>query len=346
MAGCFKASRHLAYFETLALQFACYGNRFIMRSDDMKLQRRRFIILSGLAALSGFGLLKGLGRGAIAPFAGANIPSPMPDAPLAKAIPALATNAAPLLRFVATADTGSGDANQFAVGDAMERYRQKNSYQLALLGGDNIYTNGEMWKIKEVFELPYQAVLSAGVKFRACLGNHDIRTENGDPQVNYAAFNMPQRYYTFAQNPVQFFVLDTNVNANWDAQLPWLEKELSLSKASWKVVYGHHPIYSSGVYGTNSTFVKLFTPLFQKYKVQLYINGHEHSYERTQSIAGTTYLITGNGGASLRAVGRSDWTAQSGSRYGFTALDVYADRMVVTAIATDHSTFDQGTILI
>jgi Calcineurin-like phosphoesterase/Iron/zinc purple acid phosphatase-like protein C len=308
----------------------------------MKLNRRKFLFLSGFAGLGILGALKGLSRWAIAPSSTPNpaMPSPVASSP----IPIVASNIQPLLRFVATADTGSGDDNQYAVAEAMERYRQANPFLLALLGGDNIYTNGEMWKIGAVFEQPYKALLQAGVKFRACLGNHDIRSDNGDSQVKYAAFNMAQRYYTFQEKNVQFFVLDTNVNANWDAQLPWLEKELRRSTADWKIVYGHHPIYSSGVYGTNQTFVKLFAPLFQKYGVQVYLNGHEHSYERSNPIAGTTYLIVGNGGAALRDVGRSEWTAHAESRYGFTALEVYADRLEVKAIATDHTIFDKGII--
>lgn len=99
--------------------------------------------------------------------------------------------------------------------------------------------------------------------------------------------------------------------------------ELKSSAAAWKIVFGHHPIYSSGHYGTNQALIDSLTPLFQKYGVQLYINGHEHNYERTQPIQGTTYLITGIGGAQLRPVGRSPWTAFSTSRYGFSAIEIY-----------------------
>ncbi|HEY9752980.1 MAG TPA: metallophosphoesterase, partial [Coleofasciculaceae cyanobacterium] len=100
----------------------------------------------------------------------------------------------------------------------------------------------------------------------------------------------------------------------------------------------------AGFYGTDQTLVQRLTPLFQKYGVQLYINGHEHSYERTRSINGTTYLITGIGGASLRQTGRREWTESATSRFGFSALEVYGDRLVIQAIGTDNQVFDQGTI--
>ncbi|BAZ27836.1 metallophosphoesterase [Cylindrospermum sp. NIES-4074] len=249
-----------------------------------------------------------------------------------------------LLRFVSVADTGTGAKGQYAVAKAMTFYHQQNSYNLVILAGDNIYNNGEIEKIGAVFERPYQDLLKQGVKFQACLGNHDIRTENGEKQLRYAGFNMKgRRYYTFRRDKVQFFALDTNGNADWKKQLLWFEKELSQSKAAWKIVFGHHPIYSSGQYGTNTSFVKTFTPLFKKYNVQAYINGHEHDYERTRAIDGTSYLICG-AGAGNRPVGRSEWTEFSSSNLSFMAYEVYADRIELSGIGTDNRVFDQGVI--
>lgn len=249
----------------------------------------------------------------------------------------------PLLRFISVADTGTGASGQYAVAEAMTRYHSLNPFDLAILAGDNIYTNGEFEKIGAVFEKPYQKLLQQGVKFHACLGNHDIRTENGDRQVGYPGFNMQGRYYTFRRDRVQFFVLDTNHNADWKNQLFWLEKELSRSDAPWKIVVGHHQVYASGVYGLNQPFIETLTPLFKQYKVQLYINGHEHHYERTRSINGTTYLICG-GGAGTRPVNRSEWTEYSASRLSFAAFEVYPDQIVVSGIGTDHRLFDRGVI--
>lgn len=300
----------------------------------MNLKRRQFLFLSSASAI-GTGFLSWM-------LAHQNHQS----ADISDSTTAIAANAAKkdlLLRFVSVADTGTGAKGQYAVAGAMNAYHQKNPYDLVVLAGDNIYNNGEIEKINEVFERPYQGLLKQGVKFHACLGNHDIRTANGDPQVKYAGFNMKGRYYTFRRGTVQFFALDTNSNADWKNQLPWLEKELSLSNAPWKVVFGHHPIYSSGQYGNNLDFIKTFTPLFKKYGVQLYINGHEHNYERTRAIDGTTYLICG-AGAGNRPVGRSEWTGYSTSDLSFASYEVYKDRIEISAIATDNRIFDKGII--
>jgi 3',5'-cyclic AMP phosphodiesterase CpdA len=297
----------------------------------MKLKRRQFLFLSSLSAV-GVGFL-----GIISRYFSNNTNE------LETAIAATPTKKDLLLRFVSVADTGTGAGGQYAVARAMANYHSKNPYKLVVLAGDNIYNNGEIEKIGAVFERPYASLLKQGVKFQAVLGNHDIRTANGDLQLKYVGFNMKGRYYTFRQDKVQFFALDTNGNADWKNQLIWLEKELSRSNAPWKIVFGHHPIYASGAYGSNPQFIKNFTPLFQKYGVQLYINGHEHHYERTRSINGTTYLICG-GGAGTRPVGKNEWTEYSAERLSFAAYEVYPDRIEISGIGTDRRVFDRGIV--
>ena len=297
----------------------------------MRLNRRQFLVLSSLGVTASVTLAKLFWHES------AQSVDTQPS------VAASLTQTQPRLRFISIADTGTGAKGQYAVAEAMTRYMSQNPFDLAILAGDNIYTNGEFEKINAVFERPYQKLLQQGVKFHACLGNHDIRTDNGDKQVSYPGFNMQGRYYTFRRDGVQFFALDTNSNADWKNQLIWLEQELSRSDASWKIVFGHHQIYSSGVYGVNQPFVETLVPLFKKYGVQLYINGHDHHYERTKSINGTTYLICG-GGAGLRPVGQSEWTEHSASQLSFAAFEVYADQIVVSGIGTDNRVFDRGVI--
>ena len=299
----------------------------------MPFKRRQFIALSSFSALCLAFLTSKLNK---------QSNSSSVNVEEAKSVKYASTSEIPL-RFVSVADTGTGDKGQYAVAQAMTRYYKQKPYKLVVLAGDNIYNNGEIEKINAVFERPYQELLSQGVKFQACLGNHDIRTDNGEPQVLYPGFNMQGRYYTFGQDLVQFFALDTNHNADWKAQLTWLDKELSRSKAPWKIVFGHHQIYSSGHYGLNQPFIKTLSPIFQKHGVQLYINGHDHHYERTRSINGTTYLTCG-AGAGTRPVGASAWTARAKSELSFAAFELYSDRLEISGIDTKSVIFDKGII--
>ncbi len=298
--------------------------------ECMKIKRRQLLSWTG-------GITLGWGIGQLVEKYGSPARSP--------AI-AIADQGTLRLRFISVADTGTGAAGQYAVARAMANYAYTSSCEFVVLAGDNIYNNGEIEKIKAVFEDPYAPLIKQGIPFYACLGNHDIRTDNGVPQTLYPLFNMGgKRYYTVKQDPVQLFALDTNTNADWANQLPWLEQELQQSQAPWKIVFGHHQIYSSAHYGLNQHLIKILTPLFKTYGVQLYINGHDHVYERTKAINGTTYLICG-AGAGLREVGHSAWTAYSESRLSFAAYEVYDDHLTIQGIGTDDQVFDRGTVAI
>ncbi|MEL6355198.1 MAG: metallophosphoesterase, partial [Cyanobacteria bacterium J06627_28] len=236
----------------------------------------------------------------------------------------------PLLRFVAIGDVGTGKRGQYAVARAMARTRQTSPFSLVLLAGDNIYDNGEIEKVEAAFERPYAELLQSDVKFYAALGNHDVRTRQGEDEIAYPGYNMAGRYYSFSrhftEDSIQFFALDTNQAyldnlEDWNAQLAWLQNELANSSADWKVVFAHHPIYSSGHHGSDEALMETLSPIFGQNGVQLYINGHDHNYERTVAMNGTTYITSGNG-AKLRREGRAEWTAYSDSRLGFTLFEV------------------------
>lgn len=299
------------------------------------MQRRRILELLGLAGLAGLGTIgaKFWSR--------YSFEQPLPPNPALAQIP---DGDELILRFAATADSGAGTQTQRMIGAAMAAWQQRSPYDLVVMAGDNIYDNGEMSRVKAAFEQPYATLLKRGVEFRAALGNHDIRTGNGDPQVKYPAFNMQGRYYSFSKQNCQFFVLDTNGNADWKAQLAWLERELQASTAKVKIVYGHHPVYASGHYGTDAKMVQRLTPLFKKYGVQLYLNGHEHHYERSRPIDGTVYLVTGHGGAYLRPVKQSQFQAFALSRHGFSLVEIRTNSIVIQGIDQDGKVFDRGVV--
>lgn len=249
----------------------------------------------------------------------------------------------PLFSFVALGDVGTGNIGQLALSNIMDEYFQKNPFALVLLTGDNIYPDGAIDKIGGAFERPYRFLRRKQVPFYAVLGNHDIQTNNGVDQVNYAPLNMKGRYYTFSQSIVQFFALDTNENADWSKQLNWLEKNLAASTATWKIVFAHHPLYSSGLHGSDQELIKKLSPLLTRYKVPLYINGHDHNYERTQPIEGTTYLTCG-AGAATRPVGHSEWTAKSVAKLSFALIDVYPQYLSIQGIDQNGQIFDRAQI--
>jgi len=261
-------------------------------------------------------------------------------------VPVLAAPAAggTSLHVLAVADTGSGNKHQMAVGQQMAQVNRRQPVDLVVLAGDNVYPDGDPAKLDQAFVKPYQELLAHKVPFFAVLGNHDIRTRNGEGQVAYPALGMGGRWYSLRRGPVEFFLLDTNVNAAWQHQLPWLKAALARSTAPWKVVVGHHPLYTAGFYGDDSAGIARLTPLFRRYGVQLYINGHDHNYERTQRINGTTYLTVGGGGANLRAVLPNEHTAYATSQYSFAELNFEAKKLRIEGWNAEGQRIDQALL--
>ncbi len=303
----------------------------------MSTNRRRFLIGAGCAGLG----LAGGGKLLSDTLAANQLDDRIASVPVPKT--------KLLQRFAVVADTGSGDIHQYAVGRALARYHQAKPFDTVLLAGDNIYTNGEFAKIKEAFAIPYEDLLQRGVKFYACLGNHDVRSENGDREVAYPQFNMQgKRYYTHGKGDVRFFVLETNSivdpsSADRQTQLAWLDRELGASKAKWNIVYGHHNIYSDGQYGINEVMKRDVTPILKKHQVKLWINGHDHNYQRSKPIDGTTYLVCGGGGASLYKI-KTSQMAFAQSVHSFGIVEVYADEILLTGVNSKSEIIDRGSI--
>jgi len=198
------------------------------------------------------------------------------------------------VRFAVIGDTGTGTSSQYQIGEQMTTARQVFPFEFVIMLGDNIYGSERPQDFVSKFEKPYKALLDAKVPFYASLGNHDDPT-----QRYYKPFNMGgERFYTFAKGSARFFVLDSNYMDQ--AQLKWLEEQLSRATDRWKIAYFHHPLYSSGEkHGSEVDLRTQVEPLFIKYGVDIVFAGHEHFYERIKPQNGIYYFIEG-GSAKLR----------------------------------------------
>src|SRR5688500_808161 len=199
------------------------------------------------------------------------------------------------VKFAVIGDSGQPGDGQTAVARQMAAWRTRFPFEFVLMTGDNLYGSERPRDYQKKFELPYKALLDAGVKFYASLGNHD-----DDDQTQYKLFNMDGRkYYSFKpKNGVRFFALDSNyVDAK---QLEWLDKELAASGSDWKIAFFHHPLYSSGeTHGSAELQREALEPVFLKHGVNVVITGHEHFYERIKPQKGIAYFIVGSS-AKLR----------------------------------------------
>ena len=93
---------------------------------------------------------------------------------------------------------------------------------------------------------------------------------------------------------VKFIIL--NGSENLEEQRGWLEKVLRKNSAKWTIVAMHQPIYSTGNERDNPELQELFLPLFDKYKVDLVLQGHDHTYGRTYPLKGGQIVTAGDKG--------------------------------------------------
>jgi acid phosphatase type 7 len=76
-------------------------------------------------------------------------------------------------------------------------------------------------------------------------------------------------------------IVGMNSNEQQQLQAEWLEKVLAANKLQWVVCTFHHPIFSTGKDRDNAELRALWKPIFDKYKVDLVLQGHDHTYGRT-----------------------------------------------------------------
>jgi len=244
--------------------------------------------------------------------------------------------------FAVIGDTGTGGRAQYEVAAQLTQFHNVFPFEVVLMLGDNIYGSEKPNDFVQKFERPYEQMLKGGVKFFAALGNHD------DPnQRMYKPFNMNgERYYTFKpRDRVRLFSLDSNYLDR--KQIEWLEKELKGSDSDWKMVYFHHPLFSSGeAHGPAEQLRKILEPLFIQNNVSIVFSGHEHFYERLKPQKGIYYFIQG-GSAKLR-IGDIRRTPQSAKGFdkdnSFILCEIDGDEMHFQTISRLGDTIDEGTI--
>ncbi len=255
------------------------------------------------------------------------------------------------VRFAVIGDSGRGDQAQHQVAQQMHVWRQKFPYDFVLMLGDNIYPPHAADDYATKFEEPYRALLDAGVKFYAAIGNHDPPAE-----LDYPAFNMEgRRYYSFRRNErnlqglqgagVRFFVLDSR---SFDPeQLAWLNEELSQSRTDWKISYFHHPLYTSGRYSAAARLLRLAVePILIRGDVDVVLSGHEHFYQRVRPQHGITYFVSGAAGSLRKGdIRRSALTARGfDADYHFLMMEISGDTLYFQAISRSGATIDAGSI--
>lgn len=289
------------------------------------------------------------------------------------ALPALPADR---LRVLVMGDQGTGTQVQGRVAAAMREVCAREGCDLGVGLGDNFYPAGPRAVNSPLFRERFADVYGPlGVPFLMVPGNHDeswlvggdgADARGAEVQVAYSRLNaqwvMPGRSYRAPVGALaEFFAVDTaplaaylpglrpaeRPGGAWDAaQRAWLSGAVRGSVARWRLVLGHHPLFSNGGHGDAGEYDDL--PLtFQRggavrdlYGVacgvaDVMLSGHVHALEvfaPQPECPGTWTAVSGAAGeVGADASGSRAAAFAAYGQPGFLRLEITPDVLIVWA---------------
>lgn len=190
------------------------------------------------------------------------------------------------------------------------------------------------------------------------IGNHEHDTGNTDGYFDYWD-NVPH-FYSYDAAGWHIISLDSNSYFNQTTpgtdQYDWLVQDLSENTLPCSLVYFHHPRFSIGSHGDDSSLQDIWSLLAQN-GVAMVVNGHEHNYQRWSPLDGSgnpatqglTQFIVGGGGKNITSFTSSDSRLVTGfdsSTDGFGALRLELNEAgaAFQYVRIDGTILDSGVI--
>jgi 3',5'-cyclic AMP phosphodiesterase CpdA len=196
------------------------------------------------------------------------------------------------------------------------------------------------------------------------VGNHEYLDMG--PRLYRAFFDLPRNgpqgidtdlVYQFECGNACMVVLDSTLavcdQAAARRQANWLDATLTHSKASWKFVMFHHPVYPSHPWRDSPAMREHWVPVIDKHHVDLVLQGHDHAYQRTYPLRGhrrvdtpgdgTIYVIAVSGDKFVEQAAR-DYVevGRSGiSTYQTIEIDSPSNRLTYRARTEDGTIVDE-----
>jgi acid phosphatase len=217
-------------------------------------------------------------------------------------------------------DVGSGLPFQREVAVLMESIAATKVVDAIVFAGDNFINHGvdsvtdPLWR--ERFHEVYSSPNLAKLPVFPVLGNHDY-AGNPQVQIDYSAvcpgrWNMPARHYSVRFGELlNLGMIDTNF-PDWSGlgflPLDVIERRLRNSLTPWRVVVGHRPLYSGGIYKSIQIHLRILLGVFlRRSRAQVYFSGHEHCQQHIEFLPFLSrkkihQIVSGSGGSELREV--------------------------------------------
>lgn len=127
----------------------------------------------------------------------------------------------------------------------------------------------------------------------------------------------PETSYSLDIQGVRLVAL--NSNEGQAEQAAWLDELLADNPNRWTVVAHHHPIFSASKDRDNPELRALWQPVYDRHGVDLVLQGHDHTYARSNLMtgenvqsgpAGTVYVVSVSG-PKMYEVDQEPWMVRS-----------------------------------
>ncbi len=187
--------------------------------------------------------------------------------------------------------------------------------------GDLAYDKGTPEQFKDCYDAAWGAFKD---RTKPAPGNHEYGEHNATGYFQYwgaQAGPAEKGYYSYDLGDWHIVVLNTNCNIKamggcdkGSPQETWLREDLARHPNACILAYGHHALFSSGVYKKHALHPQLrpFWEDLYAAHADLILAGHEHSYERfapqdpqgnPDSAHGIREIVAGTGGRNHDPLG-------------------------------------------
>lgn len=191
-------------------------------------------------------------------------------------------------------------------------------------------------------------------------GNHEYAPDSAGKRVltNYwhPQFTLPVNGPAGLEETVYYIdyrdvrIISLNSNERKEEQAAWLENVLKNNQKKWVVVTYHHPMYSSVKGRNNEEARNLWKPLFDKYHVDIALQGHDHTYARGSNLStgvnvkdglgGTMYVVSVSG-PKMYNVSDEGWMDRVGENTQlFQVITIDSDTLHYKAITVTGKIYD------
>ena len=203
-------------------------------------------------------------------------------------------------------------------------------------------------------------------------GNHEYSSYNEDGQRRRGVSQLWNPTFAFPGNGlpeitetnywidyqgVRFVCL--NSNERQKEQADWLKEVLKDNPNKWTVAFFHHPIYSNVASRDNKALRDLWQPIFDEYKVDLVLQGHDHSYSRSRQVVhqsnvvegadptkvkGTVYVVSVSGPKMYPVIPRKVFEKTAYGKQLFQVIDVDGNKISYEARTATGKLYDAFTL--